>query len=40
MTTIQIVRTLKRISAVFGSEKAAPILGLTVKAFTELRRNL
>ena len=43
MTTIQIVRALSGSvpysEALKSAKKAAPILGLTVKAFMELRRN-
>jgi hypothetical protein len=43
MTTIQIVRTLGGSvpypEALRIAKRAAPILGLTVKAFMELRRN-
>ena len=43
MTTIQIVRVLSGSTpyseALKIAEKAAPILGLSIKAFMELRRN-
>jgi hypothetical protein len=43
MTTIQIVRVLSasvpHAEALKIAKKAAPILGLTVKAFMELRQN-